>query len=86
MLRCWHAEDLTDFVIDRRISLVVFAEHLKIHMQGRPAHAKIRLPLQLHFAAAYVKCGLGAFVVEGYCSGFRIHMFHRHIKHAARFG
>ena len=84
MLRRAAAEDLADAVVDRRVGLVVLAEHLEIDAERRPAHAEIRLPLQLHVAAGdrqrASRCRL---VVEGDRAGLGVDLLHRHVEHAA---
>ena len=85
MFRRFRPQDFADPVIDRRIGLVVLAEHFEIDAQRRPAHAEVRLPLQLGAAAAHVERYIGAILVgkrDGALGS--IHILHRHIEHAAR--
>ena len=82
--RRFGSQDAADFRIDRRIGLVVLAEHLEIDAQRSPAHAEIRLPLQLHPATGHRQRRLGAvLVIKGDRAGLRVDRLHRHVEHAA---
>jgi hypothetical protein len=81
------AQDPADLRIDRRIGLVVLAEHLEIHAQRGPAHAEIRLPLQLHMPAGDRQGDVGpVLIVERDRAGLGVDGLHRHIEHVAGFG
>ena len=83
VLRRAAAEDLADPVIDRRVGLVILAEHFEIDAECCPAHAEIRLPLQLHRAAGHrQRRFLAVLVVECDGSGLRVDRLHRDVEHA----
>ena len=83
MFRRATAEDFADAVINARIGLVVLAEHFEIDAERCPAHAEIRLPLQLHLAACDGQRGFNAvLIVERDGASLGIHALHRHVKHA----
>ncbi len=78
------AEDLADLVVDRRVRLVVLAEHLEIDAERGPAHAEIGLPLQLHASAGDGHGDVGAVLVrEGDRARLGVDLLHRHVEHAA---
>ena len=82
MFRCRLPQNTANFVINRGIGGVILAIHLKIYPKGRPAGTKIGFPLQLHITAGHRKGHLFTlFCVKGDGAIFRIHRFHRHIKH-----
>jgi hypothetical protein len=75
---------LADLVIDRRIGPVVLAEHFEVDAKGRPAHAEVRLPLQLHVAAGdRQRHVLAVLVLKGDRAVLAVDGFHRHVEHAA---
>ena len=75
---------LADPSIDRLVRLVVLAEHLEVDAERGPAHAEVRLPLQLHVAAGdRERRVLAVLVLERDRAGFRIDLLHRHVEHAA---
>ncbi len=86
VLRLALAQDLANAVIDRRVGAVILAIHLEIDAKGRPARAKVRLPLQLHVATCHGQRHLGTvLIVKGDRSLGGIDGFHRHIHHPTGF-
>ncbi len=84
MLRRNASENFADLVVDRRVGLVVLAEHLEIDAERGPAHAEVGLPLQLHMAARHGQRDIATvFVGEGHGAVLRIDILHGHIQHAA---
>mmetsp|Transcript_29470 Transcript_29470/g.57733 ORF Transcript_29470/g.57733 Transcript_29470/m.57733 type:complete len:214 (+) Transcript_29470:395-1036(+) len=80
VVRGLHAKGPTNRVIDFLVGGMFLAIHLKIHAQGRPTGAKIRLPLQFHIAACDRQGHLDPIrIVKGHSASRRIHMLHRHI-------
>ena len=85
LLRWLGAEDLADLRIDRRVGHVVLAEHLEVDAERRPAHAEIRLPLQLHMSARDRQRRVLAILVdERHSTRLRINRLHRHVENATR--
>ena len=79
------AQNLTNLGIERRIVLMIFAEHFEVHAKGRPAHAEIRLPLEFHISACHRQRDFrSVFIVKCDGSRFSVHGFHRHIEYATR--
>jgi len=63
---------------------VVLAEHFEINAKGGPAHAEVRLPLQLHMAAGDRQRRIASVLIGKSDSAiFGIHILHRHVEHAA---
>ncbi len=66
------------------VGLVVLAEHLEIDVERGPAHAEVRLPLQLHMAAGDRHGGVAPVLVgEGHGAILGIDLLHGDIEHAA---
>ena len=66
---------------------MVLAEHLEIDAKSCPAHAEVRLPLQLHVTARDGKRRvLAILVLERDGAILRIDMLHRNVEHAALVG
>ena len=78
------AEDFADLVIDHGVGLMVLAEHFEINAKGGPAHAEVRLPLQLHVAAGHRQRRIAPVLIgKGDGAVLGVHLLHRHVEHAA---
>ena len=85
-MRFGAAQRLANTIVDRGIGGMVLAIHLKIHPQGRPTGAEIRLPLQFDLTAGHRQGPFSSGVIvkrNGAVAG--IHVLHRHIQHPAGF-
>ena len=85
LVRRLGAEDPADLGIDRRVGLMVLAEHLEVDAKRRPAHAEVGLPLQFHIAAGHgQRRVLAVLVRERHRASLGVDRLHRHVEHAAR--
>ena len=87
MLRRKAAEDFANLVVDHGVGLMVLAEHFKINTKCCPAHAEVRLPLELYVTAGNGERGIAPILIgKGDRAVPGVHFLHGHIENPPRGG